>query len=454
VNTQGVPQILPAIMGALRQEGAEGELVLEQNDGCRRIYFSGGGVVYLKSDVAGEQFGNYLLRQGIVDFPTLNELLASAESGRLGEKVIQWGLMSVKERDAYLAALQEQIMIHAVEHKVLQAEWNPGPIHMKLSDDLQFRVNHRLFVWNTFREIRELGDICDLLYAEDQWRWTAPANLLEIMQDLPLDPQSAFALAFFGVEPIGFQTLLGITNLHEEDLASLIVTLWALGALTLTQGEIPKIQWAEEPSPEEPPRYEPPVYSNPLPEEAPPPEPPAPEPEPVDPGWNPEGPPIALATEAPPPDDNAESLEKAKRLFLKARHFIAQERTAEAVRLLEQSVQLNPDDDSAFEAWVLLGKLRTGNPAWSTRAIEALQAASRLRPKAAEPWALMGDLYNRKGFTANAKACFKKALDLDPSVPIPTEVDQAPPDVAPPLPEPKDGLLGRFKSFLSGGGKA
>ena len=114
-------------------------------------------------------------------------------------------------------------------------------------------------------------------------------------------------------------------------------------------------------------------------------------------------------------------------------------------------MQLEPDSESAYETWLQLGKLRLANPAWSTRSIDALQNASRLKPKAAEPWATMGEVYFRKGFQANAVACFRRALDLDPSVPIPADVDlrvlDAPAPAAP-APPAGGGLFSRFRSLL------
>ena len=134
----------------------------------------------------------------------------------------------------------------------------------------------------------------------------------------------------------------------------------------------------------------------------------------------------------PPPEagagddeEGSTPMRRARRLFKKAKILILQEKASEAIRALEQSLKLDPDSPQSYEAWLLLGKLRLGNPAWSTRAVEALQAASRIQAKAAEPWALMGELYLRKGFKANAKGCFKKALELDPSVPIPPGLDLA-----------------------------
>jgi hypothetical protein len=470
VTRPQVPQILPAIMGSLCQDRADGTLMLEQNDGTRRIYLSAGEVIYLQSDVAGEQFGNYLLRQGILDFPALSELLANEERFRLGEKVVQWGLMSMEERDLHLRSLQEQVMIHALEHRIIEMEWRPGVIQSQLSEDLHFKVDHRHFIWTTFHEAHNLGDLCDLLYEETKWKWVAPSDLLDRLGDLPLTPQVAYALSFWGPEPVGYETFLSLSGMDEEIGARLLVSLWALGGLTLSQGVAPIMAKVLPPPPEPAPPPAPlPVFQPPVPA-APPSQslPPLsiPEPEPaeeealdflpqdevpkpieIDP-FIPAVPtetPIQLNTDEDKPQELPEL--RARKCLLKAKSFLVQERTAEAIRLLEQSVKLDPDSDHAYEAWLLLGKHRLSNPAWSTRAIEALQAASKLRPKAAEPWALMGEIYHRKSFKANAKACFKKALELDPSVPVPSDVNLKEEDVDPEE-RIRPGLINRFKAFL------
>lgn len=453
------PQLLPAIMGSLCQKKAEGTLHLEQNDGSRRIHWVDGKVIYLQSDVAGEQFGNYLLRQGIIDYSALNELLANEERFRLGEKVIQWGLMTREERDLHLRSLQEQVMIHALEHPIIQMEWKPGLVHRQLSDDLRFEVDHRHFIWSTFLEARNVEDLCDLLYQEEDWRWSAQSELLEAMSDLPLTPQLAYALSFLGQEPVGFETFLSLSNLEESEAARLVMTLWALGALTLAQGVLPgPVQPVVVPEPE---RSRPVALPTPQ--------------KPLELDFSSDtAAPLPLdflpraehATEPPieafpafaqipsmpdfkpaQPEDNPGL--KARKFFLRAKSLLAQDRTVEAIRLLEQSVRLDPDSEQSYEPWLLLGKHRLTNPAWSTRAIEALQAASRLKPRAAEPWALMGEVYHRKAFKANTRACFKKALELDPSVPIPDDVQ-----LTEDTPEPESGqggLFSRFRAILGGG---
>lgn len=480
MNQPKAPYILPILLGSLRQEKAEGTLTLEQNDGKRTFYWENGQLIHLQSSVAGEQLGNYLLRQGVLDFPALSELLANEEHFRLGEKVVQWGLMTIEERDLHLNSLQEQVMIHALEHTLVEVEWKPGEVRNQLSGDLRSRMDHRHFIWNTFQEAREIKSLSDQLYGHKDWRWSAESQLLESLSDLPLTPQVAYTLSLLGVEPFGYEMLLSLSGLSEEEGARLILSLWALGGIQLTSGEVGSFlpRTAESPAAKFPTPEVPVVEPTPTPTTGIPPTaptaapvnppvmpatppsalPPLPEPLstipldflPMDPKASPEievlaeeipaNYPTVPLEETPAQED---SVARARKCFLKAKVLLLQDRTAEAIRFLEESVRLDPDTDQAYESWLLLGKHRLANPAWSTRAIEALQAASRLKPKHGEPWALMGELYHRKGFVANANACFKKALELDPSVQVPADVNVKDDSAE----EPK-GLLGRFKSML------
>jgi hypothetical protein len=460
---------LPTILAALRQERSDGELVLEQNDGFRRMYWKGGELVYLQSDAAGEQFGNYLLRRGILDFAGLNQLLASDDRSRLGEKVVQWGMMTVEERDGNLRQLQEQVMVNALEHPILQLSWHPDGANVKLSEDLHLKLDHRHFIWNTFLEAHNLEPTFDLLHARTDWRWEGIPGLLESVSDLPLNPATAYALSFLGSEPISFDTFLSLSGLEEDDAARIFLVLWAVGALTLTQGELPPLvpspaapappEQATPPPPPEPAPIQAPVrppVQAPAKASAPPPK--VIELDPDRTYVDPEFPQfIELEPEHDPtlagvPADQS-PMERARSLHRKAKSFHLQERIGEAIHCLELAVQLDPGSEYAYPVWLLLGKLRMSNPAWSTRSINALQAASRIQPKSAEPWVSMGEVYYRKGFRTNAVACFHKALELDPSVPIPPEVDYRDLEAElPPEPEPQQpaSLFSRFKSILGG----
>lgn len=435
-----IRHFLPALMGSLHQQKADGELVLEQNDGTRRLYWANGDLKHLRSDSIGEQFGNFLIRRGVLDMASLKELLSDGEGAPMGDRVVQWGLMTHQERDERLHELLGSVLLHAMEHTILRMTWIPGPLDDNLSGDLPFRLDHRRLVWDTFQQAKIDRELVAMFRSEPTWRWQALPDLLEALSSLPLTPTLAYALSLLGTEPLGCDTIAGLTGFPQAQAAQLVATLWALGGLNLVCGELPLLPKAEPP----------PSTQMPVPEPGPEPEPEpelvpesAQEPEP-EPAFEPI--PLVQADLSPPlssplhedraevdipeptptdlpsvPQDDAgpSAPERARHHFIKAKSYLLQDRTSEAIRALEQAIKLDGDSPEAFEFWLLLGRLRIGNPAWSTRAIEALQVASRLNSRAAEPWALMGELYHRKGFKANAQGCFRRALELDPSVAVP-----------------------------------
>lgn len=466
-------------MGSLHQQRAEGELVLEQNDGTRRLYWRGGDLVYLRSDAVGEQFGNFLIRRGVLDMAALKELLADGEGSRMGDRVVQVGLMTVAERDKRLHELLGSVLLHAMEHPILKMSWMPGTLEDNLSGDLQFWLDHRRLVWDTFQSAKIDHDLVDMFRSEPDWRWEAEANLLESLSDLPLTPTLAYALSLLGSEPLGYETIGSLSGMSSEESARLVATLWALGGLSLVRGDLPLLPRDPTPSaplPEAPEPVEPVFESIPLAMTGP-----EVEPEPIllieeddmppPPARTPMHTPAHTPRSLPPPppetmeralseptpsslpllhsQSDEESLSAAGRahhLLVKAKSYVMQDRTSEAIRALEQSIKLDGDSPGAYEAWLLLGRLRLGNPAWSTRAVEALQVASRIRPRAAEPWALMGELYHRKGFRANAQGCFRRALELDPSVAVPSDLEGE--GGAPDASRGEGSIMGRLRAML------
>ena len=461
---------LPALMGSLLQQQAAGELVLEQNDGTRRLHWRNGRLHHLRSDAVGEQFGNFLIRRGVLDMASLKELLADGEGSRVGDRVVQWGLLTATERDAQLHELLGSVLLHAMEHPILRMTWLPAAPGAGVQGEHRFHLNHRRLVWDTFQNAKIEHELIAMFQSEPDWRWQARPDLLESLSDLPLTPTLAYALTLLGAEPLGCNTIAALSGLPLEDAARLVATLWALGGIRLVGGALPL-----------------------MPIESPPPPPaviePAPmllasfeveeefeleaefleEPEPIllaqedllpaTPS-SPFPPQTAISQSPPSPPMTPELLdedalapqERARRLLVKAKSYVMQERTSEAIRALEQAIKLDGESPAAFETWLLLGRLRISNPAWSTRAIEALQVASRLNPRSAEPWALMGDLYHRKGFRANAQGCIRRALELDPSVAVPPGWSRPEPTVPvvreAPAREGQTGLMGRLRGIF------
>ncbi len=441
---------LPALMGSLHQQKALGELVLEHNDGTRRLYWADGELNYLRSDALGEQFGNFLVRRGVLDMASLKELLADGDGPRVGDRVVQWGLMTEEERDERLHELLASVLLHAMEHPILRMTWIPEVSGEHLSTDLQFRLDHRRLVWDTFQNAKIDRELVEMFRSEPSWRWQALPDLLEALSDLPLTPTLAYSLSLLGTEPLGCDTIEALTGLSQDETTRLVAMLWAMGGLSLVQGAlplVPKEPLAAIPEPEPEPESE--ADMEPLlliQEDLMPP-----------PALLPHSDLAELDLSVPTPaggvplsledGDEPSAHERARQLLVKAKSYVMQERTSEAIRALEQGIKLDGDSPWAFEPWMLLGRLRLTNPAWSTRAIEALQVASRLNPRAAEPWALMGQLYHRKGFRANAQGCFRRALELDPSVAVPAGWAIEAPSTPSPH-EGHSGLMGKLRGMF------
>ncbi len=461
------PMNLSALLGALRQDTREGELILKQNDGVRRLYLSEGELIHLRSEVAGEQFGSYLLRKGIFDSRMLTQLLASDEPKRIGVKVIQGGLLTPKERDEHLQSLQEMIMVHALDLPILSWAWNPGPEANFLSYDLHFQLQHRHFIWRTFQGSNDLTDLVDVLEHKTTWKWKGQGDLLTILGELPLTPSIAYALTFLSDDPISFETFHFLSNLDRADAGRLIGTLWALGALALSEGEMPSLPLPGPPSASAKQAFDlppapvsdvrlhdlPPGKQNVLP-------PPQPgittRPETIKQAPNPGGQP------APPPDRPRPQLPaapsshegQARKLINQARQQSSSGSEADAIHTLESAISLRPVDDDAYEIWMMLGKLRMANPAWSSRAIAELRHATQICPGKAEPWIALGEIYRGMGFDLDATNCYLKARKLDPSVQIPLDVDFSAQATAVPQPKgKKKGILSSLHTFLGGGGK-
>ena len=459
---------LPALMGSLHQRRGTGELLLEQNDGNRRLYWSEGVLVYIRSDAVGEQFGNFLVRRGVLDMVTLRSLLGEEQGSRLGDRVVQLGLLTEEVRDAHLHELLGSVLLHALEHPILRGTWIPGDPDEASLDSLQFHLNHRSLIWGAFRDAKIDRELQDMFRRDPDWRWQAPPDVLDSISDLPLTPTLAYAISLLGSEPLGCVTFAGLSGLPAEEINRLVAALWALGGLVLVQGQQPSVQEEAVPPPVEPVSGPHEQYTPAPPRPSTPPNPPMPPPraEPLfrrdpEPVWQldepeeeaqpypdltplptPTGLPLVMSTE----EEGISVTERARRQLVKAKSYLVQDRTSEAIRALEQAIKLDGDSPWAYEVWLLLGRLRLTNPAWSTRAVEALQTASRLNPRTAEPWALMGELYHRKGYHANAQGCFRRALELDPSVAVPAGWVQDPLPGAPAPDAPS--LMGKIKGLF------
>jgi curved DNA-binding protein CbpA len=134
----------------------------------------------------------------------------------------------------------------------------------------------------------------------------------------------------------------------------------------------------------------------------------------------------------PPPGQNAEEL------IRKAEKLMSQDKTWDAIQILEQAVPAGEGRMKA-KARVLLARCYLKNPKWVHRAEEVLQAAVRDDPKYAEPYFVLGTIYKGGGLKSRAVSMFKKALEMKPDHEAATQelagLEAAEPPESPPPPE-------------------
>lgn len=274
------------------------------------------------------------------------------------------------------------LLARALGQPVLQASWEPME-HASAADE---GVDLRGALWEGYRaaDFHRLPE--GALQGDDEAHWRAHGDVLEALAGSSLTPALAYAASRLGVDPMSLEGIASLTALSREEAARLVAALWAMGVMTREEGPSFALEH--------------------------------PEPAIQERGAKVRG--GALG------EGSAARAERASDLWLEAQAYAKEGRTSEAIRALEETLRWAGEGRDAYDPWLLLGRLRMGNPAWSHRAMEALRVAARLDARAAEPWVLMGGIYRDKGLAVNAEGCYRRAQALDPRVVIPPPLEPPP----------------------------
>jgi hypothetical protein len=105
------PGALCDIIALLGQTGWRGELVVEDDDRVRSLFFDSGNVVGANTNVDAERIGAVLYRYGALDASQRDQVLERAKLGRrLGELAIELGFISSETLYAHIAKQIEEIV--------------------------------------------------------------------------------------------------------------------------------------------------------------------------------------------------------------------------------------------------------------------------------------------------------------------------------------------------------
>jgi hypothetical protein len=101
------PGTLCDVLALLAQTGWRGELVVEDSEALRSVYFDQGNVVGACTNVDDERIGSVLYRFGALDDETLARVLEATKKGqRFGEAALELGVLT---RDSLYKHIQRQI---------------------------------------------------------------------------------------------------------------------------------------------------------------------------------------------------------------------------------------------------------------------------------------------------------------------------------------------------------
>lgn len=105
------PGALCDVLALLGQTGWRGELVVENDDRVRSIFFENGNVVGAHTNVEDERIGSVLYRYGALDAAERDHILTESRSGRrFGEVALELGLLTREELYAHISKQIEEVV--------------------------------------------------------------------------------------------------------------------------------------------------------------------------------------------------------------------------------------------------------------------------------------------------------------------------------------------------------
>ncbi|WP_456330851.1 tetratricopeptide repeat protein [Fervidibacter sacchari] len=109
--------------------------------------------------------------------------------------------------------------------------------------------------------------------------------------------------------------------------------------------------------------------------------------------------------------ESAQMGDQFSELVKKGSQAIQQNRPQDAIPLLEQAVQMNPE---SFDALFWLGVAYSLVQRWE-EAANCFEQAKEIRPTFAPVWYNLGVVYWRMGRNSDAIDCFEATLQIDPN---------------------------------------
>jgi curved DNA-binding protein CbpA len=221
---------LPQILRQIFVEQLRGTLTLTRGDDVRRLYFDKGELRTATSSREGQRIGAFLRRRGKVTESDLGwalEEIRRQQGSRLGQKLVERGLLTRAVIDSEMKRLVEEIVFSAFEWE--SGEYRFEPSTAVLDPDIVLSFSTAAIIVEGIRRLPEAPVFRERL-GEGTGVLRLARDPMSRYQYLPLAPQEAYVLSRIDGR-IPLDALLTIAGSSRAAAAKILYALLSCGLI-------------------------------------------------------------------------------------------------------------------------------------------------------------------------------------------------------------------------------
>jgi curved DNA-binding protein CbpA len=219
---------LPQILRRIFLEQLRGTLTLSRGAELRRLYFEKGELKTATSSREAQRIGSFLRRRGRITYEDLNwavEEIARQQGSRLGQKLVERGILSRAVIDAEMKRLVEEIVYSAFEWD--SGEYRFEPSTAVLDPDIVLSFSTAAIIVEGIRRLPEAPIFRERL-GDGRRVLRLARDPMSRYQYLPLAPQEAYVLSRIdGL--LDVDSLLSIAGASRAAAAKILYALLSCG---------------------------------------------------------------------------------------------------------------------------------------------------------------------------------------------------------------------------------
>jgi tetratricopeptide (TPR) repeat protein len=131
---------VPLMLKKILKDKSSGELIVAGKNFTKSLFFSGGDLIFAKTDVIEERLGEILFKIGKINrdqFLSINELITT-QNERIGKILVQQQVLT--QRDLFFALIYQLRTIATSTFSLVSGEWNFVNKAPEVPEDSQFKI--------------------------------------------------------------------------------------------------------------------------------------------------------------------------------------------------------------------------------------------------------------------------------------------------------------------------